>query len=528
MGRKRTGTTYVLRGKWVMAIRLADKRGPLMDVPPPPDGGPITEEYAKELVLLLQQGYDRGDWKLGDEIVNALRGKIASSRPAPIVASTPAENLPSTTPPPTSRTMLDLARDFVATRDYESAPKEMAVVERYIAPSPFGSMEVKAINLGAILAFLSWLRQRPSQRGGTLAPRTVRNTYDVVQRSLDFGVRSEWIASNPCVHLKKSERPKILDKNSRARKGYCFPKASIVALITDPRVREDRRVLYALLFLTGCRAGEAAVLRWEDLAESEGVLQRLTISRAKKSVSKIEGETKTNSVRNIPVLPALARILGLWRKIGWAPFMRRPPEPGDLIVPNQLGLPRDINRSNRDLGRDCARLSIERHHQHAARHSFIRHLLSDGADREAVMRMTHTPRTTAFDGYADGRGEWELACEAILKLKIDLPVDDEPDTQGSPRGTPSDGDGDRSDTERQERLALQQPTTPARRPEPSRPARRAPPSPPDSNATHIATSAADALASLLDYEGFSVGARGFEPPTPWSRTRCATRLRYAP
>ena len=25
-----------------------------------------------------------------------------------------------------------------------------------------------------------------------------------------------------------------------------------------------------------------------------------------------------------------------------------------------------------------------------------------------------------------------------------------------------------------------------------------------------------------------VGARGFEPPTPWSRTRCATRLRYAP
>ncbi len=25
-----------------------------------------------------------------------------------------------------------------------------------------------------------------------------------------------------------------------------------------------------------------------------------------------------------------------------------------------------------------------------------------------------------------------------------------------------------------------------------------------------------------------VGARGFEPPTPASRTRCATRLRYAP
>ena len=25
-----------------------------------------------------------------------------------------------------------------------------------------------------------------------------------------------------------------------------------------------------------------------------------------------------------------------------------------------------------------------------------------------------------------------------------------------------------------------------------------------------------------------VGASGFEPPTPWSQTRCATRLRHAP
>ena len=25
-----------------------------------------------------------------------------------------------------------------------------------------------------------------------------------------------------------------------------------------------------------------------------------------------------------------------------------------------------------------------------------------------------------------------------------------------------------------------------------------------------------------------VGERGFEPPTPWSQTRCATRLRYSP
>src|SRR5882757_505831 len=33
---------------------------------------------------------------------------------------------------------------------------------------------------------------------------------------------------------------------------------------------------------------------------------------------------------------------------------------------------------------------------------------------------------------------------------------------------------------------------------------------------------------ISNFTGRMVGARGFEPPTPWSRTRCATRLRYAP
>ena len=25
-----------------------------------------------------------------------------------------------------------------------------------------------------------------------------------------------------------------------------------------------------------------------------------------------------------------------------------------------------------------------------------------------------------------------------------------------------------------------------------------------------------------------VGVKGFEPPTPWSQTKCATKLRYTP
>ena len=33
---------------------------------------------------------------------------------------------------------------------------------------------------------------------------------------------------------------------------------------------------------------------------------------------------------------------------------------------------------------------------------------------------------------------------------------------------------------------------------------------------------------ILERNRLMVGAEGFEPPTLWSQTRCATRLRYAP
>ena len=32
----------------------------------------------------------------------------------------------------------------------------------------------------------------------------------------------------------------------------------------------------------------------------------------------------------------------------------------------------------------------------------------------------------------------------------------------------------------------------------------------------------------VNYELIYIGVRGFEPPTPWSQTMCATRLRYTP
>ena len=44
----------------------------------------------------------------------------------------------------------------------------------------------------------------------------------------------------------------------------------------------------------------------------------------------------------------------------------------------------------------------------------------------------------------------------------------------------------------------------------------------------VATAKFSLIADILQSLRKKVGARGFEPPTPWSQTMCATRLRHAP
>ena len=163
------------------------------------------------------------------------------------------------------------------------------------------------------------------------------------------------------------------------------------------------------------------MLRWSDYDQNAKPLARITISRAVKSVTKDEGETKTGAVKHVPVHPALSAIIEPWRLKGWREYMGRDPALGDLVVPNQFGAVRNTNRHNRDLRRDCARIGIVHHHQHAMRHTFITLVQDDGAGGSVIRWITHAPPRTAFDSYT--RGQWQRLCAEIGKLAIELPPD---------------------------------------------------------------------------------------------------------
>ncbi len=116
------------------------------------------------------------------------------------------------------------------------------------------------------------------------------------------------------------------------------------------------------------------------------------------------GRTKTGVPRLVPVHPTLAVILEAWKREGWPGMMGREPKSEDLLVPlpasgqSVAGRMRRPQASLWQLHRDLQALGIEEHCFHDLRHTFISLLRSDGATKDILTRITHSPSREVLDG----------------------------------------------------------------------------------------------------------------------------------
>mgnify|MGYP002361859477 FL=1 len=140
------------------------------------------------------------------------------------------------------------------------------------------------------------------------------------------------------------------------------------------------------------------------------------VGRALKSVSRLEGETKTGVTKLVPVHPVLREALSGWFHAGWREVFGRDPRPLDLIVPTASGRPILPSQGRRDLERDCAKLEIPFRRQHGFRHAFVHAVRDQGLRTELVRWVTHAPPTSAWDGY--GGPPWAALCGEIARLEL--------------------------------------------------------------------------------------------------------------
>ncbi len=320
--------------------------------------------------------------------------------------------------PPTLRRY---AAQWIARRRQEgmsTVDDDEARLERYVLPS-----------LGARLLTNDDLRPRhfrdlvqsltttKSAKGELLAPRTVHHIYATLHAMLQDAVVDELLETNPCL-LKRRDLPRKRDKDPKWRGGAVFTRSEVEQIISDVRIPEDRRVLNALLLLGGYRFGEAAALRVGDYDPTLKPLGRMLVTASFDVKRHAEKGVKTETPRQVPVHPTLAKVLATWLLSGWQRMMGRPPRPDDLLIPSREGRHRNVNHALKRFHEDLERVGLRRRRIHDSRRSFISLALADGARKDVLKWVTHGPPGDIMDLYTTL--PWSALCEAVSCLRIDL------------------------------------------------------------------------------------------------------------
>lgn len=133
-------------------------------------------------------------------------------------------------------------------------------LRKHVVPL-IGKLELKAVRPAHIKEVV--LHHRKENK---LAPRTIRHVFATMSIMFNDAIAEELIQVSPCV-VRKGVLPKKVDKDPDWRATAIYDRSEIEKLISDPKVLEDRRVLYGLKALAGLRHGEAARLRWRHFNE---------------------------------------------------------------------------------------------------------------------------------------------------------------------------------------------------------------------------------------------------------------------
>ncbi len=300
-------------------------------------------------------------------------------------------------------------------RQLRCATTDERRIEMYALPS-LGTMPLHEVRPRHVRELVRELKAKCGAGKGQLAPRSALHVYRTLHTMFADAVVDELIPSNPCI-VKRGELPKKLDKNPTWRASAVFSREEVEQIISSPIISDDRRAMYALMFLTGCRFGEIAALRWSDYDTSAEPLGRLLVARSYDGKLKVEKSTKSGVTREVPVHRTLSGVLAEWRLKGWPALFGRAPRHDDLIIPSREGEHRSRHHSLHKFHDDLALLGFRARRQHDSRRTFISLARTDGARSDILESITHGPRGDIMNVYTTL--PWHLLCEEVAKLKIE-------------------------------------------------------------------------------------------------------------
>lgn len=399
MARTAKGSAHQRDGQWYARITLTrePKRGGrsprVEELVTHPKGKAITAAYAKAYAETRQAAYNAGTW-------------------------TPAHAAPSG-----GVTVGAWVDAWLSRQTYTEAVKDRKRVAAWLPRTKLAALPLASVTPRDVAAWLAELRGMRGATDKPPAPRTLRNVADPVARALRGAVFAGHLTSDPFAVLPTELRPQAIDADPVAASRRRMSRADVETLLSDEATHVDRRVLYALLALTGARMSEGAALRWCDIA-SDTPLPRVVIAEQWHQRLKERRGTKTGRGREVPLHPTLATVLAWWKATGWSAWYGRPPEPADLIVPSRghrlqrtVGKVRRQAAVYREFQADLTGSGLPAHRVHDLRHTFVSLCADAGVAADVATRWTHTA------GGSSARAlylvpSWARQCAEMLRLVV--------------------------------------------------------------------------------------------------------------
>lgn len=360
--------------------------------------------------------YRVGDEARAQKALEEVEARVAASR-------TPASVAQSST-----FTVRAFAEKWIAARDTGTKNDDQGRLDNHILPA-LGHIPLAELRPRHVRDFVEKLKttkkKRQARKDGTLvgeeeniAPRTVLHIYGTLRSMLNDAVADELILSSPCIL--KDELPARKDKDRSWRRTAVFTRDEVLTIISAKpnEIPDDRRVMYAIMFLGAMRFGEAAAVTWRDYDAAATPLGKLVVEKSYSSKLKTVKATKTDNPREMPVHPTLARILAEWKLEGFARYMGRNPKPEDLVVPSRHRRPRNVNHMLRRFHEDLERVGLRARRQHDARRTFISIARADGARPDILRWATHGPTGDIVDDYTTL--PWATLCEEVAKVRVSV------------------------------------------------------------------------------------------------------------
>jgi len=200
------------------------------------------------------------------------------------------------------------------------------------------------------------LRTRSRRTNESISAGTVANELKLISCVLSRAVRLGYIQENPCSSV---QRPKQSERAPRF-----FSEAEIVALLASALPHD--RPLYALMYYTGLRPGEALHLKWDDFLWDQGVIL----------VREKDGWVpKGRRPRSVPIHPDLI------------PYLRELAVLSEWVFAHPDGRRRRYSGVKANFSRRRDRLGIQDAGLHTWRHTFATHFVQTTGDIRAAQEI---------------------------------------------------------------------------------------------------------------------------------------------